>query len=82
MNSKPKLHRWHFERVQNESCSLVPARAMRSGRISDIDLAVFGLPHQMEGIFLDGIEELPTLLKFDVVLIDDRTSADLLDVVT
>ncbi len=45
---------------------------------SDIDLAVFGLPQQMEGMFLDGIDELPTLLKFDVVLIDDRTSADLL----
>ena len=46
---------------------------------SDIDLAVFGLPQQMEDMFLDGIDELPTLLKFDVVLIDDRTSADLLD---
>lgn len=45
---------------------------------SDIDLAVFGLPQQMEDMFLDGIDELPTLLKFDVVLIDDRTSADLL----
>ena len=45
---------------------------------SDIDLAVFGLPQQMEGMFLDGIDEMPTLLKFDVVLIDDRTSADLL----
>ena len=45
---------------------------------SDIDLAVFGLPQHMEGMFLDGIDELPTLIKFDVVLIDDRTSADLL----
>ena len=45
---------------------------------SDIDFAVFGLLQQMEGMFLDGIDDMPTLLKFDVVLIDDRTSADLL----
>lgn len=45
---------------------------------SDIDLAVFGLPRAQESAFWDGIDELPTLLKFDIVFIDDHTSPELL----
>ncbi|WP_280961396.1 nucleotidyltransferase family protein [Butyricicoccus faecihominis] len=46
---------------------------------SDIDLAVYGLPESKEAAFLDGIDELPTLLKFDVVFISPHTSPALLD---
>lgn len=45
---------------------------------SDIDLAVFGLPDEQHGVFLAGIDELPTLLKFDIVFVDPATSPVLL----
>ncbi|WP_409967160.1 nucleotidyltransferase domain-containing protein [Bengtsoniella intestinalis] len=44
---------------------------------SDIDLAVYGLPTANKGQFAFQLEELPTLLKFDVVLVDDHTDAAL-----
>ena len=46
---------------------------------SDIDLAVYGLPESRETAFLDSIDELPTLLKFDVVFISPYTSPTLLE---
>lgn len=45
---------------------------------SDIDLAVFGLPVEQQGVFLAGIDELPTLLKFDIIFVDADTSPALL----
>ena len=45
---------------------------------SDIDLAIFGLSPAQEGAFWDGIDELPTLLRFDVVFVSAHTSPDLL----
>ena len=36
---------------------------------SDIDLAVFGMPEARRGDFWAALEELPTLLKFDVAYI-------------
>ena len=45
---------------------------------SDIDLAVFGLPEAQKGNFCAGIDELPTLLKFDIVFVDSFTSPTLL----
>lgn len=38
---------------------------------SDIDLAVFGLPERSAAPFRLALEELPTLLKCDVVLMRD-----------
>lgn len=34
---------------------------------SDIDLAVYGMPEENRAAFWMGLEELPTLLKFDIV---------------
>lgn len=34
---------------------------------SDIDLAVYGMPEKNRGAFWMAAEELPTLLKFDIV---------------
>lgn len=45
---------------------------------SDIDLAVFGMPDDQQTRFWCGIEDLPTLLKFDLVFVDAYTSPELL----
>lgn len=45
---------------------------------SDIDLAVYGMPeHNRAGFWLDA-EELPTLLKFDIVHISPGMNPDFL----
>ena len=38
---------------------------------SDIDLAVYGMPREKQGSFWMDCEELPTLLKFDIVHIHE-----------
>ena len=45
---------------------------------SDIDLAVFGMPEEQQTRFWCGMDDLPTLLKYDVVFVDDYTSPELL----
>lgn len=45
---------------------------------SDIDLAVFGLPVKAQLDFTDAIEQLPTLLEFDVVFVSRETDRVLL----
>lgn len=45
---------------------------------SDIDLAVFGLDPIHAGRLRLALEELPTLLQFDLVCVDDHTSPSLL----
>ena len=47
---------------------------------SDIDLAVFPLPDfNNRGMVNSEIDELATLLKIDLVFVDEQTAADLLD---
>lgn len=46
---------------------------------SDIDLAVFGLDAAQAGRLRLALEELPTLLEFDLVCVDANTSPKLLD---
>lgn len=46
---------------------------------SDIDVAVFGAPAASQSAFLEALEELPTLLDFDLVYVTDATSQALLD---
>ena len=46
---------------------------------SDIDLAVFGLPDVACAPFRLDLEELPTLLKFDTVMVHDDTDAGLME---
>ena len=38
---------------------------------SDIDLAVYGMPQENQGSFWMDCEDLPTLLKFDIVHMQD-----------
>ncbi len=38
---------------------------------SDIDLAVYGMPQENQGSFWMDCEDLPTLLKFDIVHIHE-----------
>jgi len=45
---------------------------------SDIDLAVYGMPEKNRGIFWLEAEELPTLLKFDIVHISPDMNQDFL----
>ena len=45
---------------------------------SDIELAVFGMPEEQQTRFWCGMDDLPTLLKYDVVFVDDYTSPELL----
>lgn len=40
---------------------------------SDIDIAVFGLPAGSRGMFWAEVEELPTLLSFDVVFAEEAS---------
>ncbi len=44
---------------------------------SDIDLAIYGMPEREQGAFRLELEELPTLLQFDVVFMTERTSSAL-----
>lgn len=45
---------------------------------SDIDLAIYGMPKENESEFRDAIDQLPTLLDFDLVFITDQTSPALI----
>lgn len=45
---------------------------------SDIDIAVFGMPKENQTLFNETIEQLPTLLDFDIVFVTDRTDDALL----
>ncbi len=49
------------------------------GERSDIDLAVFGLDAALAGRFRLALDDLPTLLSFDVVCVDANTSPSLLE---
>lgn len=53
--------------AQQSWCSLVPAQGVITAPRSDIDLAVYGMPAQRRGAFAAAVEELPTLLEFDLV---------------
>lgn len=46
---------------------------------SDIDLAVFGMPTENHPRFWSALEDLPTLLDFDVVFVSGKTSQALLE---
>ena len=45
---------------------------------SDIDLAVYGIPYSQQSSFLSAIDDLPTLLEFDIVFVSDQTDKRLL----
>ncbi len=45
---------------------------------SDIDIAVFGISDNKQIYFTEELEHLPTLLKFDVVFVTEKTNKNLL----
>ena len=44
---------------------------------SDIDIAVFGMPAENQALFWDSVNELPTLLEFDIVFLSPKTDEKL-----
>lgn len=44
---------------------------------SDIDLAIYGMPKDNQARFWWDIDDLPTLLKFDLVHVTEDTDAEL-----
>lgn len=51
-----------------------------SNRSSDIDLAIFTLPQfESQGSFSSDIDDLETLLKIDLVFINERTELKLME---
>ncbi len=52
----------------------VPVRGDNHER-SDIDIAVYGMPEQNRPLFWSDIDDLPTLLKFDLVHITKHTDS-------
>ena len=66
-------------RLGADRVALYGSRARGDNRPrSDIDLAVFGAPADSRSAFLDALEELPTLLDFDLVYITSDTDPALL----
>ena len=66
-------------RLGAERVVLYGSRARGDNRErSDVDIAVFGLAEQKQAAFLREIDELPTLLEFDVVFASEGTSPELL----
>lgn len=61
------------------SSSSAPGPGETTRERSDIDLAVFGLDAAQAGRLRLALEELPTLLEFDLVCVDANTSPKLLD---
>lgn len=63
-----------------EKIVLFGSRARRDNRAnSDIDIAIFDMPEQKRTFFWNDIDNLPTLLKFDIVHISEGTDTKLLD---
>lgn len=46
---------------------------------SDIDIAVFGMPQDAQMQFAESVEQLPTLLDFDIVFVNSGTDKKLLE---
>lgn len=59
---------------QAEKIVLFGSRARGDNRDrSDIDIAVYGLDKNKRVRFSESVDEIPTLLKFDIVFVDDKT---------
>lgn len=66
-------------KYQADKIVLFGSRARGDNRErSDIDIAVFGLSDVLRADFLEDIDQLPTLLEFDVVQIKEDTNLQLL----
>ena len=66
------------KKFQADTIILFGSRARGDHRErSDIDLAIYGMPSDRQPLFQSALEDLPTLLDFDVVFITDQTSESL-----
>lgn len=76
-----------YQQIAKIGCQLTVERVVLFGsrargdhhERSDIDLAVFGLAPDRAGRFRQALEDLPTLLSFDLVCVDEYTSPALLE---
>lgn len=67
------------EKYNAEKIVLFGSRARGDNRErSDIDLAIYGMPAENHARFWSKIDDLPTLLKFDLVHVTEDTDADFL----
>lgn len=66
------------EKYQAKKIMLFGSRARGDNHDrSDIDLAVYGMPAENRSRFWSEIDDLPTLLKFDLVHVDGDTDVEL-----
>lgn len=66
------------EKYNAEKILLFGSRARGDNRErSDIDLAIYGMPQKNRAFFWSDIDDLPTLLKFDLVHITADTNVEL-----
>lgn len=66
------------EKYQADKIVLFGSRARGDNHDrSDIDLAIYGMPKENRAWFWSDIDDLPTLLKFDLVHVDTDTNAEL-----
>lgn len=67
------------EKYHAEKIVLFGSRARGDNRErSDIDLAIYGMPEENRARFWSDVDDLPTLLKFDLVHITSHTDAEFL----
>ncbi len=68
------------QKYQAEKIVLFGSRARGDHRErSDIDIAVYGIEETKQAFFCSDIDDIPTLLSFDVIFITDRTDKKLTD---
>lgn len=67
------------EKYHAEKIVLFGSRARGDNRErSDIDLAIYGMSEENRAYFWSDVDDLPTLLKFDLVHIAPHTDAEFL----
>ena len=67
------------KKYQADKIVLFGSRARGDNRErSDIDIAVYGMPEENQGLFWSAVDDLPSLLSVDIVHITDGTDAALL----
>ncbi len=68
------------EKYNCSKITLFGSRARGDNRHnSDIDLAIYGLDKSKQAFFWYDIDDLPTLIKFDLVYISENTDKSLLE---
>lgn len=67
------------EKYQAEKIVLFGSRARGDHKErSDIDLAIYGMPKENHAHFWMDVDDLPTLLQFDLVHVTEDTDAELM----